>query len=167
MYKDGVEYLKELILEDSDGQELIIKHRKSAVFFECLADIEKPNSYSVRNANNRFGEQHKNYVCITELSRNYCFSEEGFKAFCDYCNSIANESWSNFLPKEADSLGADYDDYYDKEFDNNGRLSLRKNAMDIEGPYTQLKSGGEVIRLIKFNKRRFESFVYVLNKLQN
>lgn len=161
-----MEYLKELILEDSYGQELIIKHRKSAVFFECLADIEKPNSYSVKNANNRFGDQHKNYVCITELKRNYSFSDEVFKTFCDYCNSIAKESWSSFIPKEADSLGAEYDDYYDREFDNNGRLTLKKNVMKIEGPYTQLKSDGEVIRLIKFNKRRFESFVYVLNKLQ-
>lgn len=165
MYIDGVEYLKELILEDSHGQELIIKHRKSAVFFECLADIKKPNSHSVKNANNRFGEQHKNYVCITELKRTYNFSDEDFKTFCDYCNLIARESWSNFAPKEADSWGAEYDDYYDKDFDNNGKLSLKKNIMNIEGPYTQLKSNGEVIRLIKFNKRRFESFVYELNRL--
>jgi len=157
--------MKELIFVDSIGQELIVKHRKSAVFFESVADIEKPNSYSVKHAKNSYGEQHKNYVCITELRRTFNFPEETFKSFCDYCSSIASESWVNFTPREADSLGAEYDDYYDKDFDNNGRLSIGKNTMRIEGPYTQLKSNGEIIRLIKFNKRKFESFVYELNKL--
>lgn len=148
--------MKERVLLDIHGQELIVKHRKSAVFFESLVDVEKPNKYGVL---------HKDYVCITELSRTYNFTDEEFKSFCDYCQSIATESWSNFIPKEPDSWGAEYDDYYDKEFDNNGKLSLKKNIINIEGPYTQLKSNGEVIRLIKFNKRKFESFVYDLNKL--
>lgn len=160
-----VKNMKERILVDANGQELIVKHRKSAIFFESLADVEKPNSYSVKNANNCWGEQHKGYVCITELRRTYNFSDEDFKTFYEHCNLIAMESWSNFVPKEVDSLGADYDDYYDKDFDNNGTLSLKKNIMLIEGPYTQLKSNGDVIRLIKFNKRKFESFVYELNKL--
>ncbi|PTY93037.1 hypothetical protein B5V90_02840 [Heyndrickxia sporothermodurans] len=148
--------MKEKVFVDLNGEELIVKHRKSAVFFERQADIKKPNSYK--------GEDHKDYVCISELRRAYKFSEESFQAFCDYCNSIALESWSSFTPKEADSWGAEYDDYYDRDFDNNGSLSIGKNVIDIEGPYAQPKSNGEIVRLIKFNKRKFESFVYDLNR---
>jgi hypothetical protein len=151
------EEMKERTFEDVNGMELIIKHRKSAVFFERIANIEKPNSYK--------GKDHIPYICITELQRSYKFSEEMFKELCDYCNLIASESWSSFTPKEIDSTGADYDDYYDKEFDNNGSLSIRKLCINIEGPYTQLKSDGDVVRLIKFNKRKFESFLYDLNQI--
>ena len=149
--------VKERIFNDINGATLVIKHRKSAIFFEAIANIQKPNGYK--------GENHKPYICITELQRDYKFSAELFKEFCDYCNSIALESWTAFVPKEADNFGAEYDGYYDKEFDNNGSLSIGKYFMNIEGPYTQLKSAGEEIRLIKFNKRKFESFIYDLNKI--
>ncbi|MGG0667716.1 hypothetical protein ABE073_04220 [Lederbergia citrisecunda] len=148
--------MKEKIFTDKSGQVLIIKHRRSAVFFEGKADIDKPNSY---------GERHKEYICITELRKLYNFSKEEFERFLEYCQSIANESWSNFIPKVADSSRADYDDYYDKEFDNNGSLSVRAGIISAEGAYTQLKSNGEIIRLIKFDKRKFESFVYDLKRL--
>jgi hypothetical protein len=148
--------MKEQIFIDKSGQELILKHRKSAIFFEGKADITKPNSY---------GEKHNEYICIKELRKLYNFSKEEFERFSAYCQMIANESWSNFAPKVADSCGAEYDDYYDKEFDNNGSLSMRAGIISIEGPYTQLKSNGEIIRLIKFNKRKFESFVFELNRL--
>lgn len=146
------------IFTDMNGQELIVKHRKSAIFFEKKADIKKTNSY---------GERHKEYICITELRALYNFKKEEFERFVDYCIQIANDSWKNFEPKVADTFAADYDDYYDSEFDNNGRLSVRPGIISIEGPYTQLKEKGEVIRLIKFNKRKFESFVFDLNNKLN
>lgn len=148
--------MKERVFVDKSGEELIVKHRKSAVFFEGKADHNKPNSY---------GERHREYICIKELRKVYNFTEEVFEAFVAYCKEIASESWSSFEPKVADSMGAEYDDYYDKEFENNGSLSVRAGIISIEGPYTQLKSSGEVIRLIKFNKRKFESFVFDLNRL--
>lgn len=148
--------MKGQIFTDKSGQELIVKHRKSAIFFEGKADTTKPNSY---------GEKHKEYICIEELRKLYNFSLEEFERFIKYCQTIANESWKTFVPKEADSLGAEYDDYYDKDFDNNGSLSIRAGIISIEGPYTQLKTDGEIIRLIKFNKRKFESFVYDLHRL--
>lgn len=148
--------MKEQVFIDKSGQELTIKHRKSAIFFEGKANTTKLNAY---------GERHNEYICIKEMSKLYNFSKEEFERFVAYCQTIANESWSNFVPKVADSLGAEYDDYYDKDFDNNGRLSIRAGIISIEGPYTQLKSNGEIIRLIKFNKRKFESFVYDLNRL--
>lgn len=148
--------MQERIFIDLNGQELIVKHRKSAVFFESFADIEKLNKY---------GPEHGKYICPSELYRLYNFEKEEFERFVTHCHTIAHESWIKFEPKEADSLGAEYDDYYDKEFDNNGSLSIRPGMISIEGPYTQLKSNGEVIRLIKFNKRKFESFVHRLNEL--
>ncbi|MCA1064774.1 hypothetical protein QTG56_24520 (plasmid) [Rossellomorea sp. AcN35-11] len=149
--------MKQKYFEDVNGLKLIVKHRRSAVFFEGIANIEKPNIYK--------GNDHRSYICITELKRTYTFSGEIFQELCDYCNQIAFESWSIFTPKPIDGLGAEYDDYYDKDFDNNGRLSISELGMDIEGPYTQLKSDGEVVRLIKFNKRKFESFLYDLNRI--
>jgi hypothetical protein len=150
--KQEGDFMKEKIFTDINGEHLIVKHRKSAVFFERIADLEKENRY------------HPDLISIEELKRTYYFTEVMFKSFCDYCNHIANESWKNFSPKEADSWGADYDDYYDQDFDNNGSLIIRKNEMFIEGPYSQPKKNGERVRLIKFNKRKFESFVYDLNK---
>lgn len=147
--------MKTEIFTDINGKELIVKHRKSAIFFEKKANIEKLNSY---------GERHKKYICITELHSLYNFTKEEFERFVDYCIQIANDSWKNFEPKVADTMGADYDDYYDKEFDNNGSLSIRPQTISIEGPYTQLKESGEIVRLIKFNKRQFESFVFDLKK---
>lgn len=146
----------EMVFADKEGQELIVKHRKSAVFFEGKVDISKPNSYGVR---------HNEYICIKELRKLYNFSKEVFEEFIAYCEKISNESWSNFEPKVADSMGADYEDYYDKEFDNNGSLSIRAGIISIEAPYTQLKSNGEIVRFIKFNKRKFESFVFDLRRV--
>lgn len=147
--------MKELIFVDKEGQELIVRHRKSAVFFEGRVDVSKPNSY---------GERHSEYICIKELRKLYNFSKEVFEKFIAYCEEISKESWSNFEPKVADSIGADYDDYYDKEFDNNGSLSIRARIISIEAPYTQLKSSGDIVRFIKFNKRKFESFIFDLRR---
>ena len=146
----------ERIFTDKEGQELIVKHRKSAVFFEGKVDVSKPNSY---------GAKHSEYICIKELRKLYNFSKEIFEEFIMYCEEISNESWTNFEPKVADSMGAEYDDYYDKEFDNNGSLSIRAGIISVEAPYTQLKSNGEIVRFIKFNKRKFESFVFDLRRV--
>lgn len=146
--------MKEQIFIDKNGQELIVKNRKHAIFFEKKADIEKVNCY---------GDGHEMYICKSELRELYNFSKEEFGRFIAYCELIAKESWTKFEAKEADSYGAAYNDYYDKEFDNEGNLSVRAGILSIEGPYTQLKSSGEAIRLFKFNKAKFESFVFELN----
>lgn len=41
--------MEERIWTDMNGQSLIIKHRKSAVFFERLANVKKPNKYGSRH----------------------------------------------------------------------------------------------------------------------
>lgn len=62
--------MKEIAFKDREGQELIVKHRKSAVFFEGKVDISKPNSY---------GEKHSEYICIKELHKLYNFSKRILK----------------------------------------------------------------------------------------
>lgn len=141
---------------DNNKKVLIIQHRKSAVYFLKPVDPFKRNSY---------GPVHQEYICITELKATYEFSEATLSELLHYLQEVAAFAWPTFNPRPADSRGADYDDYYDKEFDNNGSLSLYNGKISIEGPYTQLCEGTDTARLIKFNKRKFESFIYDLDKM--
>lgn len=67
--------------------------------------------------------------------------------------------WKTFTPKEADSLGSDYWEFYDKATDNNGYLDIR-NEMLIFGSPSE-----ETTLLYQFNKRRMESFIYDMESL--
>lgn len=67
--------------------------------------------------------------------------------------------WKTFTPKEADSLGSDYWEFYDKATDNNGYLDIR-NEMLIFGSPSE-----ETTLLYQFNKRRMESFIYDIESL--
>ncbi len=136
---------------------LIVRHRKSAVFFERETDL------SIEGYVSPYWKDKTPVIEPSELKRKYIFSEDEFKEFLDYMEQIANEAWKSFVPKEADSFGADYCEYYDREFDNNGSLSVGKYYLNIEGPY-QKKTNNPIIRLYKFNKRKFESFIYDLRK---
>ena len=63
-------------------------------------------------------------------------------------------------PKEVSSYGDDYWEYYDKELDNDGRLSIKNGEMIFELPAYHLGS----IRCYKFNKAKAQSFIYDLEK---
>lgn len=65
--------------------------------------------------------------------------------------------WKNFQPKEADSWGSDYDEFYDKKTDNNGYLFFR-NGLNFDSP------SDETTLLYRFNKRKMESFIYDLDE---
>ena len=86
------------------------------------------------------------------------FSEQMFKEITNYLTNISNEIWKDFKPKEADSISSDYDEYYDRKYDNNGNLSIKGSQLLIERPHTDCPY------MYKFNKRRMESFIYDLNK---
>lgn len=113
------------------GDKLIIKNRKSAVIFELDPSSAQP-----------------------ELRFNFEFTTEAFMDLFAYFQTISNHSWTNIDPKEATSLGADYYEYYDRELDNNGYLSLRENALVIERPTL------ESLKLYQFNKKKMESFLF-------
>lgn len=140
---------------DVNGTELIVKYRKSTVFFEKKYfdnDLREHCDGSV-------------YIDSDGLDWRFDFSKEVFKALNEFLNIISKECWSNFTPKEIDSFGAEYDDYYDKEFDSNGSLRIGGNFICAEGPYAQPPNKEKITRLIKFNKRKFESFMFDFNEL--
>lgn len=86
----------------------------------------------------------------------YRFKPSVFLDFKTYFKTLACKIWSSFEPKEATSWASDYDSYYDKEFDNEGDLTLINNGIQVLGP------DEDSSRLFRFNKRKAESFVYDL-----
>lgn len=71
-----------------------------------------------------------------------------------YLKEQATRIWKSFCPKEADSFGADYAEFYDKATDNNGYLDYRDEILLFESP------SEETTLLYQFNKRKMESFIY-------
>lgn len=142
--------MKERIFTDKNGEQLIIQHRKSAVFILKKykdGDLEKHRSGEI-------------YIDGAGLYGNYEFAKDMFNELYQYLVKAGAESWKDINPRVADSMGADCDDYYDRDFDNNGSLSIGDNSIRIEGPYAQPPNKDNLTRLIKFNKRKFESFIY-------
>ena len=64
-----------------------------------------------------------------------------------YLKEQAIKIWKSFRPKEADSFGADYADFYDKATDNNGYLEYRDEMLIFGSP------SKETTLLFQFNKR--------------
>ena len=71
-----------------------------------------------------------------------------------YLKEQATKVWKSFSPKEANSFGADYWEFYDKNTDNNGYLEVSKEALVFQSP------SDETTLLYQFNKRKMESFIY-------
>ena len=71
-----------------------------------------------------------------------------------YLKEQATKVWKSFRPKEANSFGADYWEFYDKNTDNNGYLEVSKEALVFQSP------SDETTLLYQFNKRKMESFIY-------
>ena len=120
---------------DSNGVNLIIEHNKINIIFKTdIKNIEK------------------NYYL------SLYFSKDTFKQITKYLENISKDIWKDFNPKEADSISSDYEEYYDKKYDNNGYLKILKYGFKIERPYEDCPY------MYKFNKRRMESFIYDLYK---
>lgn len=147
--------MKELILTDMDGKELIIRHRKSAVFF--LRKGNPKNTHDDKHVRDK--ELIESNWNRDELVGIYRFDASSFPHVVQQLLDIANTSWSSFEPKVADSLGADHDEYYDRDFDNNGSAAVRGFSIAFDGPW-QTVSSDHLVRLYKFNKRKFESFLF-------
>ena len=122
---------------DSNELNLIIEHNKVNIIFKTdIKNIER------------------NYYL------NLHFSKDIFKQITKYLESISKDIWKDFYPKEADSISSDYEEYYDKKYDNNGCLEILKDGLKIERPYEDCPY------MYKFNKRRMESFIYDLHNSQ-
>lgn len=127
--------MKQKTFEATSGVELVVKHRRSAVILELG---NRPHDRQYRHR--------------------FQFDSDTWKELTAYLEAAANDAWKNLVPKEADSEGADYYEYYDKEHDNNGYLSLHPNSLHLERPVL------EDTRLYQFNKRKMESFLFDLQK---
>jgi len=114
---------------------LVVKHRKSAVILEL-------------------GEENNtDYRFVVHFN-----TPEEFNEFFSYMHEAASEVWPSHTPKQATSDGADYWEYYDREMDNNGYLTLYREKLCIERPSLDNK------RVYQFNKRKMESFLYDLQQ---
>ena len=135
LYK-GDEVMESRTFTSENGLELIIKSRKSAVILEM--EQSKTNE---------------------EYHFTFEFNLTGFMELLEYLEVVSNKSWNAFNPRECDSLGADYYEYYDRPLDNNGCLNISNCKLKIERP--SLESG----RLYQFNKKKMESFIYDFKKI--
>ena len=80
--------------------------------------------------------------------------------FVSNFKALAFSVWKDLNPKEATSDGNDYWQYYDKELDNDGGLSINNGEMRFILPAYHLGS----IRCYKFTKAKVQSFIYDLEK---
>lgn len=118
-----------------DGLKLIVTHRRSAVIFE-IENPKKENDHLFR----------------------FEFTEDVFQELLEHLEYVSSISWDNIDPREADSQGSDFYEYYDRKLDNNGYLTLYENALVIEKPCLESN------KLYQFNKRKMESFIYELRR---
>ena len=80
--------------------------------------------------------------------------------FVSSFKALAFSVWKDLNPKEATSDRNDYWQYYDKELDTDGGLSINNGEMRFILPAYHLGS----IRCYKFNKAKVQSFIYDLEK---
>jgi len=127
---------------------------------ETFEDVNEKSLKVVTNRTNiRFVMPDDEVPSRTET---FEFNRKEFSRFKEYLETEANRIWKNLNPRVADSFESDYDEYYDREYDNEGSLKF----MDREGPTIQLSLWapyGSTNRLYQFNKRRMESFLFDLN----
>jgi hypothetical protein len=117
---------------------LVVKHRRSAIILE--------NENGKPEAESRFF---------------FSFTNKEWVEFIDHLNAAAGEAWSTTIPKEAHSMGSDYDEYYDRRYDNNGYLSLTDTGISIKAPHLSRDT------LYQFNKAKIQSFLYDLEIKRN
>lgn len=72
---------------------------------------------------------------------------------------LGKVAWKNIIPKEADSWGSDYWEYYDTKYDNNGYLDIVQNAGLKFGRPNENDD-----KVYQFNKAKWQSFVYDMQK---
>src|SRR5699024_8291815 len=118
---------------------LVVKSRKHAIILENSSGKKERESKFIFDFNNK----------------------EDFIEFVGYIKKVADESWVNIVPKEADSMGSDYDEYYDRRYDDNGYLSVNKYKIVIHAPYWSVDT------LYQFNKPKIQSFLYDVDKIIN
>ncbi|WP_028589439.1 hypothetical protein [Paenibacillus massiliensis] len=87
------------------------------------------------------------------------FDPQTFNDLYQHLECFSRKVWPNLIAKPATSHGTDYEEYYDKELDNNGYLRIEPNTLMIERP------SKESLRLYRFNKAKMQSFLFDLDQI--
>lgn len=124
--------MNERVFEDKHGRKVIVKVSKSNIQIHS----EKKDLLDYRF-----------YLDSTDLLK--------------FLKEQAIRIWKSFHPKEADSLGSDYFEFYDRRTDANGYLEFRDETLIFESP------SEKTTLLYQFNKRRMESFIYDMESWVN
>lgn len=128
------------LFEDTTGQILSIIRNKSNIV------LDAPDA-PILPGNN-----------INQLK--FTFTPDIFHDIIETLTTDASHIWKNFTPRVAESLGSDYDEYYDRKLDNNGYLSISVTHHSI----TCTRPLDTSSKLYQLNKRKTESLLYDLTK---
>lgn len=150
--------MKEIIFDNG----LVIQYRKNAVFFMYENNVND-NGYTYP-----FWKDQTPYVERDELEKDFTMNEKDFYELLQKMKFVSSEAWGDgsVEPKLATNSSMDYWEYYDRDFDSNGYLTLRNNKLSLDGP-AQPKTKNKYNRLYKFDKRKMASFIYDLEKIVN
>ena len=84
----------------------------------------------------------------------------GIEYITDMLEAVIHEVWPGLEPKEATGLGSDCTEYYDKELDNNGYLTLNSRTFGVEGPSKESE------RAFVLNKRKAQDLLDTIKRLR-
>lgn len=102
----------------------------------------------------------------TEDRHAFMFYKSSFAEVVDYLESLFEKCWKGDLNIiEAYSFGSDYNEYYDREFDNEGGLKLSKEGKGIILTFHKPYSVEPHNKLYQFNKTTLGTFLYDAYKI--
>lgn len=86
------------------------------------------------------------------------YSAIGWEYILGVLLEIVKEVWPDLKPKEATGHGSDFEEYYDKELDLDGSMTLYNNELFIHAPSKHHE------RIYVIPKRKAADFLNTLNK---
>lgn len=86
------------------------------------------------------------------------YTDEGWKYILELLLEITKEVWPDLKPKEATGIGSDFEEYYDKEIDLDGSMSLFNKELFIHAPSQKHP------RIYAITKRKGSDFINTLLK---
>lgn len=97
-------------------------------------------------------------VLSESMKERLVFTKEEFKEIIGELKGVAVEIWGDkFELKEVTSMGNDYDEYYDRKYDNNGYLSVGKHHNDFIVKIERPCKGSH--RFYRLNKAKAQTFI--------
>lgn len=86
------------------------------------------------------------------------FSKKDFQIFYNQLLEMAQEIWPDLQLREATSFGNDYEEYYDRELDNDGSAWVGDCVLSFRPPAPHLESD----RLYRFTKTKMQTYLFDL-----